>query len=227
MIHQSPRKALKTRYMTWETTYDSVDSVLQNKQTGDLVSLDIEGAFDNAWWPAIKCRLMELVCLRNLARLLKKSNCQRELCWREKYTKNSKKGCFQGSIGGPLFWNLRLDKLLCKLHDSGAYVHAVADEVVLVFSGNSSQDIKVCANRVLARVHASGIENKLNFAPYKTCSMNLTRKRKYNIPSVCSNGTCAWMVIEPIVMYASSVWVSAVAKISCKNSLTRFIVAWE
>ncbi|GBP05733.1 Retrovirus-related Pol polyprotein from type-1 retrotransposable element R1 [Eumeta japonica] len=82
--------------------------------------------------------------------------------------KGTSKGCIQGSIAGPTFWNLILDSLLRELGELGVYVQAFADDVVLMFSGQSASSIEE-ANRALARVHCW--EQKLTFIPHvaKAC----------------------------------------------------------
>ncbi|GBP96814.1 Putative 115 kDa protein in type-1 retrotransposable element R1DM [Eumeta japonica] len=156
-----------------------------------MVSLDIEGAFDNAWWPALETQLRALGCPVNLHGLVRGYLRDREVV--VKYAggecrKGTSKGCIQGSIAGPTFWNLILDSLLRELGELGVYVQAFADDVVLMFSGQSASSIEEEANRALARVHCWGVRNKLRFAPSKTNSMVLTKKLKYDDPVVHMNG---------------------------------------
>lgn len=74
----------------------------------------IEGAFDDAWWPAIKRQLLAKKCPKNLRRLVNHYledrvvtvNYAGNTCH-----KNTNIGCVQGSIAGPTFWNLLLDLL--------------------------------------------------------------------------------------------------------------------
>ncbi|CAK1600351.1 unnamed protein product [Parnassius mnemosyne] len=50
---------------TEDSLYDMVQYIkakLKDKKLIVLISLDIEGAFDNAWWPALRCRLAESGC---------------------------------------------------------------------------------------------------------------------------------------------------------------------
>ncbi|GBP21029.1 Putative 115 kDa protein in type-1 retrotransposable element R1DM [Eumeta japonica] len=191
-----------------------------------MVSLDIEGAFDNAWWPALKAQLLAYNCPVNLFGM--------------------------GSIAGPTFWNLILDSLLRELGELGVYVQAFADDVVLMFSGQSASSIEEEANHALARVHCWGVRNKLRFAPSKTNSMVLTKKLKYDDPVVHMNGeqinlvgeirllgltidrkltfiphvaksevvrTIYITVIEPTVLYASCAWAPATGKLGVRKML--------
>ncbi|XP_061382376.1 uncharacterized protein LOC133319967 [Danaus plexippus] len=106
---------------TEDTLYDlmqHVRGVLSRKETALMVSLDIEGAFDNAWWPAIKCRMIEKGIPVNLRRLVEDYFRDRSVAVHyagRTVRKAQTKGCVQGSIGGPLFWNMLLDPLLDSL----------------------------------------------------------------------------------------------------------------
>ncbi|GBP96828.1 Putative 115 kDa protein in type-1 retrotransposable element R1DM [Eumeta japonica] len=92
-----------------------------------MVSLDIEGAFDNAWWPALKAQLLAYNCPVNLYGMVKGYLRDREVIVRYAggVQKGNFKGCIQGSIAGPTFWNLILDSLLRELGELGVYVQAL------------------------------------------------------------------------------------------------------
>ncbi|GBP86151.1 Putative 115 kDa protein in type-1 retrotransposable element R1DM [Eumeta japonica] len=110
-----------------------------------MVSLDIEGAFDNAWWPALKAQLLAYNCPVNLYGMVKGYLRDREVIVRYaggESRRGTSKGCIQGSIAGPTFWNLILDSLLRELGELGVYVQAFADDVVLMFSGQSASSIE-------------------------------------------------------------------------------------
>ncbi|XP_062531476.1 uncharacterized protein LOC134201168, partial [Bombyx mori] len=180
-----------------------------------------------------------------------------------------------GSIGGPVLWNLLLDPLLKSLDTQKVYCQAFADDVVLVFDGDTALEIENRANAALEHVQEWGINNKLKFAPQKTKAMVITRRLKYDIPRLNMGGTvipmsedikilgvtvdnkltfnahvsnvcrraievykqlaraarASWglhpevikliytATIEPIVLYAASVWVSAVAKLGVIKQL--------
>ncbi|XP_045451569.1 uncharacterized protein LOC123660556 [Melitaea cinxia] len=98
------------------------------------------------------------------------------------------KGCVQGSIGGPILWNLLLDPLLQEMEAKGDYAQAFADDVVLLFEGETALEIERRANAALERVRAWGQSNKLRFAPHKTNAMLVTRKLKYDTPRLRMGG---------------------------------------
>ncbi|CAH2218229.1 jg18388 [Pararge aegeria aegeria] len=243
-----------------------------------MVSLDIEGAFDNAWWPAIKLQLIKKNCPRNLRNLVNSYLENRNVQVRyagETCTKATTKGCVQGSIAGPIFWNLLLDPLLDALDEQRVYFQAFADDVVLVFFSKTSENIQTKANDTLNFINTWGNKNKLKFAAHKTNAMVLTKKLNYDNPCLMMAGSTielvneikilgltldskltfkkhisnnskkvlniykqlsraakvSWglnsevtrtmyvSVIEPIILYAASVWAPAVKKIGVQKHL--------
>ncbi|KAL0830238.1 hypothetical protein ABMA28_002449 [Loxostege sticticalis] len=106
----------------------------------------------------------------------------------EEVARSTNKGCVQGSIGGPILWNLLLDPLLHELERRGYYVQAFADDVVMLFDGNTALDIERQANTALKYIEEWGAKNKLRFAPHKTCAMTMTRKLKYDNPRLTMGG---------------------------------------
>nr|XP_037877578.1 uncharacterized protein LOC119631162 [Bombyx mori] len=87
------------------------DSYTERSRTGRLVfclyweslSLDIEGAFDSAWWPALEVRLAEEKCPEYLRRVISSYLSDRRVSVRyagAEYERATSKGCVQGSIGG-------------------------------------------------------------------------------------------------------------------------------
>ena len=179
---------------TEDSLYDLVKHIktkLKEKQLIVVISLDIEGAFDSAWWPAIRCQLAETKCPQNIRKVIDSYLTNRKVRLRyagAEYTKATTKGCVQGSIGGPTFWNLLLDPLLNSLERRGDYCQAFADDVVLVISGETAIDVQRQANAALEHVREWGEVNKLRFAPHKTKAMIITNKLKYDTPLLSMGG---------------------------------------
>ncbi|XP_026321464.1 uncharacterized protein LOC113231118, partial [Hyposmocoma kahamanoa] len=185
-------------FMPQRSTEDSLYTLLKHlndkltqKKLITLVSLDIEGAFDSAWWPAIKVRLAEENCPLNLRKIMDSYLSDRKVKVRycgEEYQRETQKGCVQGSIGGPILWNLLLDPLLKRLEKGAHYCQAFADDVVLIFNGETAQEVQRRANCALECVREWGVANKLKFAPHKTSAMVITRKLKYDTPRLNMGG---------------------------------------
>jgi hypothetical protein len=154
--------------------------------------LDIEGAFDNAGWPALKKQLLERHCPRNLYQVVSSYRTDRSVAVNyagASSKRKTNKGCVQGSIGGPTFWNLILDPLLQLLSGKRVHCQAFADDVVLVFSGKTVSDAKSPVNSVLDKIVDWGKKNKLNFAAQKTLAMLLTKRHKFSPPQLIMSGT--------------------------------------
>ena len=272
-------------FMPQRSTEDSLYTLMQyiktkldQKKIVTMVSLDIEGAFDSAWWPAIRVRLAEEGCPWNLRRLMDSYLRDRKVRVRyggEEYVRETEKGCVQGSIGGPILWNILLDPLLKGLEQRGDYAQAFADDVVMIFDGQTALEVEGRANAALEHVRAWGVANKLKFAPGKTHAMVITRKLKYDTPRLSMGGVdvCAsseikllgviidqkltfnshvkavcnkaigiykqlsraakisWglhpevvrsiytAAVEPVILYAASVWAPAVNKLGIQKQL--------
>ncbi|XP_063378586.1 uncharacterized protein LOC134665540 [Cydia fagiglandana] len=284
--HLIPRtSACQYGFMPQRSTEDSLYTLMQriNKKLGEkrivtLISLDIEGAFDSAWWPAIRVRLAEENCPVGLRQMMDSYLKDRSVTVRyagEQYGLETSKGCVQGSIAGPILWNLLLDPLLKSLQARGDYCQAFADDVALVVDGSTAMEIEAKANSALEHAREWGVRNKLKFAPHKTNAMLITRKLKYDTPRLCMGGINIGMVkeikmlgvvidnkltfnehvsnvckkavgihkqlsraakaswglhpeviktiyvatVEPIVLYAASVWAPAATKISVQKQL--------
>lgn len=179
---------------TEDALYDLVEHIRKEqtqKKSVIIVSLDIEGAFDNAWWPALKYQLQTRRCPRNLYKVVNSYLSDRKVTVhyaRASSERETNKGCVQGSIGGPTFWNLILDPLLQILSQEKVYYQAFADDVVLVFSGKTAADMEGPINQVLNKTVEWGKKNKLNFAAHKTNAMLVTKKLKFGTPRLLMSG---------------------------------------
>ncbi|CAB3250211.1 unnamed protein product [Arctia plantaginis] len=195
--HLVPR--LSTRqygFMPQRSTEDAlyilvnqIKAVIKLKKLVTLVSLDIEGAFDSAWWPAIKVRLAEEGCSVNIRRLLHSyldDRCVKLRYAGAEHRPETQKGCVQGSISGPILWNILLDPLLKGLQEPGVTCQAFADDVVLLFAEYTALEVQRHGNAALDFVQGWGVKNKLKFAPHKTCDMLLTNKLKHDTPLLAS-----------------------------------------
>ena len=89
--------------------------------------------------------------------------------------KEMSKGCVQGSVCGPTFWNLILDELLETPLPNGCHIKAFADDVLLLVSANSVQDIQAANNDALKVIADWGESLKLRFSQAKTQAIAFTR----------------------------------------------------
>ena len=153
------------------------------------VSLDIKAAFDNAWWPSIFERLRRTQCPNNIFKLVQSYFTGRSV--RLNYadaetTKVMTRGCVQGSVCGPTFWNLILDELLETPMPEGCHIQAFADDVLLIVTGKDATTVQDAANRALSIINQWGSSVKLTFSPGKTKAVAFTHQAARTIISMSS-----------------------------------------
>jgi ribonuclease HI len=167
---------------TVDALHNAIDIVRAAKRDGlqvVTVSLDIKAAFDNAWWPAILHRLKRMNCPYNLYQMFANYFTEREVQIRfadNRQTKSMSRGCVQGSVCGPVLWNLIVDELLCAPLPEGTYLQAFADDILLISTSKTPADLENKTNTLLANIHNWGYKNKLTFSPAKTYACGFTNK---------------------------------------------------
>ena len=147
------------------------------KQQVVAVSLDIKAAFDNAWWPSIFERLRRTQCPINIFRLIQSYFIGRAVSLTygdAECTKAMTRGCVQGSVCGPTFWNLVLDELLELPLPEGCHIQAFADDVLLLVRGKDTSCVQEAVNRALQIIGDWGDSVKLAFSPTKTQAVPFT-----------------------------------------------------
>lgn len=135
------------------------------------ISLDIQGAFDNIQWGTILRAARHLNFADHYVKILQSYLSQRKAqVWyeSEKVTKTVTQGCVQGSVLGPLMWNLVLDQLLVNLESENIKVVAFADDVTIMVRTDRDSCIQENINKALQIVDNWGKDNMLAFSAQKT-----------------------------------------------------------
>lgn len=156
------------------------DAIVELRQTVNQISqkyviamlFDISGAFDNVWWPSILQNLKKRDCPRNIYNLIQSYLTDRSAtiyCNNNlEISKLVNRGCPQGSILGPCFWNLVFDDLLNTLEASGYRSIAYADDLVVTISGNCRKSIEQQANLVVETISKWCRNHKLQLSQSKS-----------------------------------------------------------
>ena len=174
------REQRSTTDALW-TLIQKIKSAKSGKRQVIGVSLDIKAAFDNAWWPALMERLRKTGCPANVHRLITSYLQDRNvsLTFADiRVSKGMSKGCVQGSICGPTFWNLILDELLEVRMPSGCHIQAYADDVMLLVEGKSASEIQTTTCEALDIISDWGRQVKLSFSTAKTQAISFTPASK-------------------------------------------------
>ncbi|GFX40889.1 uncharacterized protein TNCV_3761101 [Trichonephila clavipes] len=104
-----------------------------------LISLDIKGAFDNAWWPCILNLLKKAEIPINIFSLVADFLNDRVAKMQLGSTSAIRcleRGCPQGSVSGRIFWNIIINDLLSKLNNLACCeIIAFADDILVCSQG--------------------------------------------------------------------------------------------
>lgn len=144
-VLSDPQHASPDRYgfRRGRCTEDAVARLLKTaKGTEDGMCLallfDVTGAFDNLKWDSILAELRKRECPLDMYNFVRDYLSERSVKLEELYQKvgmSIHKGCPQGSILGPDFWNICLDPLLLAVRQQGGDIIAYADGLVLIVKG--------------------------------------------------------------------------------------------
>lgn len=139
-----------------------------------MLSLDIESAFDRAWWPFILARLKKINVDQYTWLVLRDYMTNRSVELRleeKKLVLSQEKGCVQGSVLGPLLWNLIVDELLENLHMMGVRAQAFADDIAIVSAGRTFLEASARLQSACLVVEKWASKAKLKLSVEKTVFM--------------------------------------------------------
>jgi hypothetical protein len=160
---------------------DYIEEGFRSGEVTVLVTLDVEGAFNSAWWSSILKSLNDSGCPRNLQNLTK-SYLSKRLATLQ--TNNIKieaeltKGCPQGSCCGPGLWNIYYNSLLNLNYTHRTKTIAFADDLILATRGKTVIEAENIANIELTKICAWANVNKIHFNEQKSKTMLLSRSKR-------------------------------------------------
>jgi len=121
------------------------------------VFLDIAGAFDNVWWPSVLRELKNIPDHPNVWKTIKDyfQNRTIEIDTADGVvSKAPTKGCPQGSVLGPIVWDVMFQPCLELLNGLEQVERVVryADDLAVVIKSKSRQDLEDKANHIIGRM---------------------------------------------------------------------------
>lgn len=156
------------------------------------VFVDVAGAFDNLWWPSVLRRLRVSGAPWQLYSVISDFLADRCVVLTEgaqSLSRTTVRGCPQGSVLGPLLWNLVFDEVVDDL-EPGCRNIAYADDLVVLVGAGSRKELEVVASRAVGRIYAWAKENLLTISAAKTTMMLLKgRLSDTRHPSVSIGGS--------------------------------------
>lgn len=146
-----------------------------------LISLDVKGAFDAAFWPSILNGLRACECPKNLYNLTKSyfSNRTAIISYNGiQIEKEVSRGCPQGSCSGPGYWNIQYNSLLNLAYKDKTKVVAFADDLILAIRADSIRALENYSNGELSKITVWSKANKTKFNEEKSKVMLISRRKR-------------------------------------------------
>lgn len=173
---------------------------LYKRELCGLVTLDVANAFNSAVWLKFEIALVRRMVPDYLVRILRSYLSDRELLYEAEGRRKVTCGVPQGSVLGPILWNVMYDDLLAldlgANHPgySSATLVAFADDVAILATGHNTNLLEEAMNGALKTVSEWMKANGLTLSASKTEAVILTSKRGYEEPSFVLDDT----VITPM-----------------------------
>lgn len=126
----------------------SINRCRRESQFAVAISCDIKGAFDNARWD----RILTAPALEHIPtyiwRLLQSYLTDRYITCEDQH-RNLDRGCPQGSVLGPVMWNLVHDYVIRQMAPRIFDIVCYADDTLLIIGGNSAAECELKASLAL------------------------------------------------------------------------------
>lgn len=165
-MEENARARLSDRQFGFRKRLSTLDAVRKvrsliedDTNQGKLVmaiSIDIENAFNTISWRQIRegLRIKRFpIYLRKIVenylsnRYIECGNCEGEVV-----TRRVTAGVPQGSVLGPLLWNIAYDRVLKMTLNEGAEIIGYADDTIVLVSARSMDTFKIRANRQIKEI---------------------------------------------------------------------------
>jgi hypothetical protein len=134
---------------------DFIDKALTKGHIVALVSLDVKGAFDAAWWPSILEALKDFQCPKNLYNLTRNYFSDRSAFISTNsmsIEKTVNKGCPQGSCSGPRYWNIQYNSLLNLKYAKWTRAIAYADDLLIAIKAATVAEVENFTNMEMSKI---------------------------------------------------------------------------
>jgi len=168
---------------------------LKNRKLCVVIALDVANTFNTAKWDKIEESLHAKELPTYLVGILRSYMSDRKLQYGKNVSKAITCGVPQGSVLGPLLWNLMYDDLLRVQtggnvrNESSSTLVAFADDVAVVTNGRTPEILQAVSNNALEAVSAWMDRAEFVLSVGKTEAVILSIKRAYTAPEFDIRGT--------------------------------------
>lgn len=160
---------------------------LYNRKLCTLVSLDVANAFNSAPWDKIDEAMINK-CFPSYLIALIRSYFERRCITTEAGQRSFTTGVPQGSVIGPILWNIFYDDLMRQKYPEEVKVICFADDAAIVATGHTTGLLEKALNDTLEIVSRWMTGHGLTLSPGKSTAVMLTTKRGYTNPQISING---------------------------------------
>jgi exonuclease III len=151
----------------------------RHKKLCVMIVFDVKNAFNTARWPKIVAALEELKISPYLINIVQSYLDNRRLeIGSEKKRLDMKMGVPQGSVLGPLLWNVFYDGVLKVEVPPGIDMIAYADDLALIATSKERNTLEQIIKQSVNRIEEWMLANGLELAPGKTEAVILSGRRK-------------------------------------------------
>lgn len=161
----------------WAKMMESMDEIENKYVMG--VFVDFTNAFSCVLWEIALRKLRECGVNDCDLRMWKSYFRDRWACMRGKNGRiwmKLTRGTPQGSVAGPIIWNLCMDELLCTLERKGFRVVAFADDLLILIVGESRKQLETAFAECMKYVYGWGENVGVKVSEKKTVCMMLKGK---------------------------------------------------
>lgn len=140
-----------------KTTIDAIKNIIgwhntRAEKDKVFVLLDISGAFDNLQWSVLHEDIITLGCSDYIRAITKNYLCRRTATLNYggfRQTVTLTKRCPQGSIFGPVLWNITINRLFDVNLPEYAHIQAYADDIAVSAAANTRTQLVSRASEIL------------------------------------------------------------------------------
>lgn len=191
-VLQRKGKKLNDRQFGFQKRKSTIDAMQIVKETAEnvnrghykyrdlcvLVSLDIQNAFNSAPWVGIIKELIRWEMPKHMVEVIADYFTDRWLEVGENDKWKVTRGVPQGSVLGPLLWNIYYDGILEIPMPQGVTSVGFADDVAVIVRGRTEEDLRRKTNLALNRINEWIKSKDLKLAPHKTEAVVLVGRQK-------------------------------------------------
>lgn len=182
-IHQYGFRRGRSTIDAMQEVMKVVDNIMMkapnNRELCVMATIDIRNAFNSAPWDEILLELKEMGVSGYLRRIISNYLSQRCILIGNGLQMSMECGVPQGSILGPLLWNIFYNQVLKVQVPSGTVILGFADDTAVISKAKTEAEVISNINWVLLTLSQAISKKRLKIAPEKTEAIILYGGRKF------------------------------------------------